>query len=204
MLLKIHPENPENRHIRRVVETLNKGGTIIFPTDTVYAAGASVYKPAAFDKLISLKGIKKKEAQFSFIFNNLSMLSGFTKPLSNDIYRLMKRNLPGPFTFILNANNNVPKIFQTKKKTIGIRIPDNIILNEIVEQLDRPLLSTSIYDSDEIVEYTSDPMLIELSFENKVDIVIDGGFGGNIASTVVDCTSDVPEIIRQGKGELIE
>jgi len=204
MLLKIHPENPEQRHIRQVVECLNKGGTVIFPTDTVYGVGVSVYKPAAFERLISLKGIKKKDAQFSFIFNNLSMLAGFTKPFSTDIYRLIKRNLPGPFTFILNANNNVPKIFQTKKKTIGIRIPDNAILHEIVTQLERPLLSTSIYDSDKIVEYTSDPMLIELSFGNKVDIVIDGGFGGNIPSTVVDCTHDIPEIIRQGKGELME
>ena len=204
MLIKIYPENPSPRQIRQVVDILNKGGVIIFPTDTVYGMGASIYDSKAFNRMVSIKGIKKKDVNFSFIFNNLSMLSEFTKPISNNIYRLIRRNLPGPFTFIVDANNKIPKIFQSKKKTIGIRIPDNPILSEIIEQLGHPILTTSIYDADEVVEYTTDPMLIDLSFSNRVDLVIDGGFGGNQPSTVVDCTSDYPEIIRQGKGTLIE
>lgn len=204
MLLKIYPENPSPRLIRQVVNIIKNGGTIIFPTDTVYGMGANIYDSKAIDKIISIKGIKKKDVNFSFIFNNLSMLSEFTKPISNDIFRLMKRNLPGPFTFILNANNKIPKIFQSKKKTIGIRIPDNPILMEIIDQLGHPILTTSIYDEDKVVEYTSDPLLIDLSFGDRVDIVIDGGYGDNEASTVIDCTSETPEIIRQGKGKLIE
>lgn len=204
MLLKIYPENPSPRLIRQVVNIIKNGGTIIFPTDTVYGMGANIYDSKAIDKIISIKGIKKKDVNFSFIFNNLSMLSEFTKPISNDIFRLMKRNLPGPFTFILNANNKIPKIFQSKKKTIGIRIPDNPILMEIIDQLGHPILTTSIYDEDKVVEYTSDPLLIDLSFGDRVDIVIDGGYGDNEASTVIDCTSEIPEIIRQGKGKLIE
>jgi tRNA threonylcarbamoyl adenosine modification protein (Sua5/YciO/YrdC/YwlC family) len=204
MLVKIYPENPAPRQIRQVVNTIKNGGIIIYPTDTVYGMGANIYDSKAIDKIISIKGIKKKDVNFSFVFNNLSMLSEFTKPINNDIFRLMKRNLPGPFTFILAANNKIPKIFQTKKKTIGIRIPDNPITMEIIEQLGHPILTTSIYDADEVVEYTSDPLLIELSFGNKVDLVIDGGFGDNIPSTVIDCTQEIPEIIRQGKGILSE
>ncbi len=204
MLIKIYPENPAPRQIRQVVSTLNTGGTIIFPTDTVYGMGASIFENKAIDKIISIKGIKRKDVNFSFIFNNLSMLSEFTKPISNDIYRMMRRNLPGPFTFILNANNKIPKIFQSKKKTIGIRIPNNPILMEIIDQLGHPILTTSIYDEDKVVEYTSDPMLIDLSFGNRVDLVIDGGFGDNQPSTVIDCTGEIPEIVRQGKGILVE
>ncbi len=204
MLVKIYPENPAPRQIRQVVSTLNTGGTIIFPTDTVYGLGASIFENKAIDKIILLKGLKRKDVNFSFIFNNLSMLSEFTKPINNDIYRMMRRNLPGPFTFILNANNKIPKIFQSKKKTIGIRIPDNPILMEIIEQLGHPILTTSIYDEDKVVEYTSDPILIDLSFGNRVDLIIDGGFGDNQPSTVIDCTGEIPEIIRQGKGILVE
>jgi tRNA threonylcarbamoyl adenosine modification protein (Sua5/YciO/YrdC/YwlC family) len=166
--------------------------------------GASIHQNKAIDNIIRLKGIKRKDVNFSFIFNNLSMLSEFTKPFGNDIFRMMRRNLPGPFTFILNANNKIPKIFQSKKKTIGIRIPDNPILMEIIRELGHPILTTSIYDEDEVIEYTSDPMLIDLSFGNKVDLIIDGGFGDNQPSTVIDCTGDSPEIIRQGKGILID
>jgi len=204
MLIKIYPENPAPRQIRQVVSTLNTGGTIIFPTDTVYGMGASIFENKAIDKIISIKGLKRKDVNFSFIFNNLSMLSEFTKPINNDIYRMMRRNLSGPFTFILNANNKIPKIFQSKKKTIGIRIPKNPILMEIIDQLGHPILTTSIYDEDKIVEYTSDPMLIDLSFGNRVDLVIDGGFGDNQPSTVIDCTGEIPEIVRQGKGILAE
>ncbi len=204
MLIKVYEENPAPRNIRQVADCLCGGGTVIIPTDTVYSVGASIYSSKAFDKIVSLKGIKKKDAKFSFIFNNLSMLSDFTKPIPNDVYRLMNRNLPGPFTFILNANNKIPKIFQSKKKTIGIRIPNNQILMHIIEELGHPILTSSIYDADTVVEYTSDPMLIDLSFGDRVDMIIDGGYGGNIPSTVIDCTGESPVIIRQGLGIIDE
>jgi tRNA threonylcarbamoyl adenosine modification protein (Sua5/YciO/YrdC/YwlC family) len=204
MMIKIYPENPAPKHLKMVIETLEKGGVVIFPTDTVYALGCSIYQPKAIDRIAQLKGIKKEKANFSFIFNDLSMLSEFTKPFDNSTFRLMRKNLPGPFTFILNANNNVPKIFQSKKKTIGIRIPENNILTSIIEELGHPLVTTSIHDDDEIIEYTTDPELIHERFKDKVDLVIDGGYGDNQASTVVDCTGDEPEIIRQGKGILEE
>ncbi|NOY49814.1 MAG: threonylcarbamoyl-AMP synthase [Chlorobi bacterium] len=204
MLIKVYEENPAPRSIRQVADCLRGGGTVIIPTDTVYSVGASIYSSKAFDKIVSLKGIKKKDAKFSFIFNNLSMLSDFTKPIPNDVYRLMNRNLPGPFTFILDANNKIPKIFQSKKKTIGIRIPNNQILMHIIEELGHPILTSSIYDTDEVVEYTSDPMLIDLSFGDRVDMIIDGGYGGNIPSTVIDCTGESPVIIRQGLGIIDE
>jgi tRNA threonylcarbamoyl adenosine modification protein (Sua5/YciO/YrdC/YwlC family) len=202
MMIKIYPENPAPKHIKIVIETLETGGVVIFPTDTVYALGCSIYQPKALDKIALLKGIKKEKANFSFLFNDLSMLSEFTKPFDTSTFRLMRKNLPGPFTFILNANNNVPKIFQSKKKTIGIRIPENNILTTIIEELGHPLITTSIHDDDEIIEYTTDPDLINERYKNKVDLIINGGFGDNQASTVVDCTGDEPLILRQGKGIL--
>ncbi|MDD4374871.1 MAG: L-threonylcarbamoyladenylate synthase [Bacteroidales bacterium] len=202
MLLKIYPENPAPRHIKTVIECLNDGGLVIFPTDTVYGLGSSIHQPKALEKVAQLKGIKKEKANFSFIFHNLSMLSEFTKPIENEVYKLMRRNLPGPFTFILNANNSVPRIFQNKKKTIGIRIPDENIIATIVEELGHPVATTSILDDDKILEYTSDPEIIHEKFKDKVDIVIDGGFGGNQPSTIIDCTGNEILIIREGKGVL--
>jgi tRNA threonylcarbamoyl adenosine modification protein (Sua5/YciO/YrdC/YwlC family) len=202
MMIKVYPENPAPKHIKIVIETLETGGVVIFPTDTVYALGCSIYQPKALDKIALLKGVKKEKANFSFLFNDLSMLSEFTKPFDTSTFRLMRKNLPGPFTFILNANNNVPKIFQSKKKTIGIRIPENNILTTIIEELGHPLITTSIHDDDEIIEYTTDPDLINERYKNKVDLIINGGFGDNQASTVVDCTGDEPLILRQGKGIL--
>jgi len=204
MLLRIYPDNPAPRHIKIVIETLEKGGVVIFPTDTIYGLGCSIHQSRAVDKIAQIKGIKKEKANFSVIFNSLSMLSEFTKPLENTIFRLIRRNLPGPFTFILNANNNVPKIFQSKKKTVGIRIPDDPIVSLIVEELGHPLLTTSIRDEDEVVEYTTDPELIYEKYKDLVDIVIDAGYGGNEPSTIVDCTSGEAEVIRQGKGILEE
>jgi tRNA threonylcarbamoyl adenosine modification protein (Sua5/YciO/YrdC/YwlC family) len=204
MMVKIYAENPAPKHIKLVIETLASGGVVIFPTDTVYALGCSIDQPRALDRIAQLKGIKKEKANFSFLVNNLSMLAEFTKPFDNSTFRLMRKNLPGPFTFILNANNKVPKIFQSKKKTIGIRIPDNNILASIIEELGNPLVSTSIHDEDEVIEYTTDPDLIYEKYKERVDLVIDGGYGDNQASTVVDCTGDEPEIIRQGKGILEE
>ena len=202
MLLKIHPDNPSLRHIKMVVECLNDGGIIIYPTDTVYGLGCDIYKSKAIDKVARIKGIKKEKANFSFICHDLSQLSEFTKPISNDVFRLMRNNLPGAYTFILKATNKVPKLFQSKKKTVGIRIPDNNIINEIVRELGNPVMSTSIHDDDEIIEYTTDPELIYEKYINLVDIVIDGGYGGNEPSTILDCTSDEITIIREGKGVL--
>jgi tRNA threonylcarbamoyl adenosine modification protein (Sua5/YciO/YrdC/YwlC family) len=202
MLIKIHPENPGSRQIKTVVECLYDGGIIIYPTDTVYGLGCDIYKSKAVEKIAFIKGIKKEKANFSFICHDLSQLSDYTKPISNEIYKLMKTNLPGPFTFILNANNKVPKLFQSKKKSVGIRIPDNNIINEIVKELGNPIMSTSIHDEDEIIEYTTDPELIHEKYKNIVDIVIDGGYGDNEASTIVDCTKDEIMILREGKGIL--
>ncbi|NLF44025.1 MAG: threonylcarbamoyl-AMP synthase, partial [Bacteroidales bacterium] len=176
------------------------GGIIIYPTDTVYGLGCDIFKHKAVERVATIKGINLSKANFSFICYDLSHITDFTRPLSNPTYKLMKKATPGPFTFILEANNNVPKLFQTKKKTVGIRVPDNSICREIVNVLGNPILTTSIYDEDELIEYTTDPELIYEKYKDLVDIVIDGGFGGNQASTVIDCTSDEFEVLRQGKG----
>ncbi len=202
MLLKIYPENPSAFHIRLVKECLLDGGVIIYPTDTVYAFGCHSEKNKAIERISQLKGIKKKEANFSFIFSDLAQLSNYTKTFDKAIFKLMKRNLPGPFTFILNANNSVPKIFNSKKKTIGIRIPDHQVALEIINQLGAPLISSSIKDNDEILEYNTDADVLHDEFGDKVDMVIDGGYGDNQASTIVSCLHDEIEIIRQGKGLL--
>jgi len=202
MLVKIHPENPDPRKINSVLECLRSGGAIIYPTDTVYTLGCDMMQPKAVERVAAIKGIKAEKANFSIVCNDLSHISDFTKPFSTEIYKLMKKALPGPFTFILNANNNIPRIFQNRKKTIGIRVPDNPIIRQIVQEYGSPLISTSIYDNDEIIEYTADPELIWENHIHMVDMVIDGGYGGNIPSTVVDCTGEEPEIIRQGKGQL--
>ncbi len=202
MLLKIHQDNPAPRQIEQVVEVLKKGGIIIYPTDTVYGLGCDITNHKAVERIAKLKGIDPNKANFSFICHDMSHLSDFTKPIENNIFRLMKHNLPGAFTFILPASNQVPKFFETKKKTVGIRIPDNNIAKEIVKMLGHPIMSTSIYDDDEVLEYITDPELIHEKYEKQVDLVIDGGYGGNIASTVVDCTGSEIKILRQGKGEL--
>jgi len=202
MLLKIYPDNPSEKQIRTVAKCLNDGGVIIFPTDTIYALGCDIYKPRAIDRVAQIKGIKKQKANFSFICHDLSQLSDFTKPIRNEVFKLMKSSLPGPFTFILNANTNVPKIFQSKKKTVGIRVPDNNIPLHIIRELGNPLMSTSIHDDDEIAEYITDPELIYEKYGKMVDIVIDAGYGDNTASTIVDCTGDEIVVLREGKGEI--
>lgn len=203
MLLKIYPENPNPKHVRMVVECLLDGGIIIYPTDTIYGLGCDIFKAKAIERIAILKGIKAEKANFSFICNDLSQLADYTKPIPNSVFKLMKSNLPGPFTFILNASNNVPKLIQSKKKTVGIRIPDNSIPIEIVKELGNPIMSTSIHDDDKIIEYTTDPELIYERYNKLVDIVIDGGYGDNEPSTIVDCTEDEPVILREGKGILI-
>lgn len=198
---RMHPENPADRHINRIVEILKDDGVIIYPTDTVYGIGCDITKPKAVERVALIKGIKPEKANFSFICYDLSHISDFTKPLSNNIFKLMKRNLPGPFTFILEANNNVPKILKANRKSIGIRVPNNNIIREIVKALGNPILTTSLRTNDEIIEYNTDPELIYEEYENIVDAVIDGGYGGLIASTIIDCTGSEPEIIRQGSVE---
>lgn len=200
MLIKIYPENPAPRHIKMVIDVLNSGGIVIFPTDTIYGMGCSIKHIKTANRIAQIKG--SKVTKFSVIFNNLSMLSEFTKPIVNNIFRLMKKVLPGPYTFILEANHHVPKIFHSKKKTIGIRIPDNNIINTIIEELGHPVITTSIRDEDTLVEYITDPELIHEKYADLVALVIDGGYGDNEPSTIVDCTSGEPEIIRQGKGIL--
>ncbi|MCD4744765.1 MAG: threonylcarbamoyl-AMP synthase [Bacteroidales bacterium] len=204
MILKIHPENPSARQIRSIVECLKNGGVIIYPTDTIYGLACDIYKTKAIDRIAQIKGIKKEKANFSFICHDLSQLADYTKPINNSVYKLMRKSLPGPYTFILNANNKVPKIFQNKKKTLGIRIPENNIACEIIKELGNPILSTSIHDDDKIIEYTTDPELIYERYKNTVDIVINGGFGDNEASTIVDCTGEEIEIVREGKGIILE
>jgi len=202
MLIKIYPENPNPRDIKTVIECLNDGGIIIYPTDTVYGMGCDIFKNKTVERIADIKGIKVEKANFSFICFDLSHLSDFTKPINNSTYKLMKRALPGPFTFILDANNNVPKLFQSKKKTVGIRIPDNDIIRLIVQELGHPIMSTSIYDEDDVIEYTTDPELIYEKYGNIVDIIIDGGYGDNEPSTVVNCINEEFSVFRQGKGIL--
>ena len=200
MLIKIHPETPSQRQVLKVVEALSNDGVIIFPTDTIYAMGCNIYSPKAIDRIARLKGINSKNANFSFLCYDLSQLSDFTKPIGNEVYKLMRRTLPGPFTYILNANSNVPKIFGNKKKTVGIRIPENNIISEIIKELGNPIMSTSIHDDDEVVEYSTDPELIHEKYDGQVDLVIDGGYGDNHPSTIIDCTGEEILILREGKG----
>jgi len=202
MLIKIHPENPSERHIKMVTECLLNGGVIIYPTDTVYGLGCSISSSKAIERVVRIKGIRPEKANFSFICSDLSNLSLYSKPIPNTIYKMMKRHLPGPYTFIIDANNNVPRIFHSRKKTVGIRVPDNNIPLDIVRTLGNPIMSTSIHDEDDLIEYTTNPELIHEKYERMVDMVIDGGFGGNIPSTVIDCTTDVPIVIRKGKGSV--
>ena len=203
MLLRIHPENPNKREIKQVIECLKDGGIIVYPSDTVYGIGCDIFNKKSVEKIAKIKGRNLKKNNFSFICSNLSHISHYTKQIDNTVYKLMKRNLPGPFTFILNANNSIPKLFKTNKKTVGIRIPNHNIPLDIVSQLGNPILTTSVKDDDKLLEHSTDPELIHEKLEHLVDIVIDGGYTGNIPSTVVDCTKSEFEILRQGKGNLI-
>ncbi|TNF43011.1 MAG: threonylcarbamoyl-AMP synthase [Bacteroidetes bacterium] len=201
MLVKLFNENPNQREILKIVDVLRKGGLIIYPTDTVYGLGCDITNAKAVEKVARIKNVKVEKNNFSFICSDLSHISDFTKPISNSVFKLMKKNLPGPFTFILEANNNVPKYFKGKK-TVGIRVPDNNIIREIIRELGNPILSTSIHDEDEILEYSTDPELIHEKYLEIADIVVDGGYGEFIPSTVVDCTGDEITIVREGKGVL--
>ena len=202
MIIRIYRENPNPRSIRQVVDCLRDGGVIIYPTDTVYGIGCDIFNPKAVERVKQIKGLKGDKVNLSFICHDLSQLSDYAKPIPNSIFKLMRSVLPGPYTFILEASNNVPKIFKNKKKTVGIRIPDCDIIRKIVEELGNPIMSTSVHDEDEIIEYTTDPELIHEKYNQVVDMVIDAGYGDNTASTILDCTRGEVEIIRQGKGEI--
>lgn len=201
MLIKLFEDNPNRRDILKVVDILREGGVIIYPTDTVYAIGCDINNVKAVQRVAQLKGVKPEKANFSMICRDLSNIAAYAK-VNNDVFKVMKRNLPGPFTFILPATNKLPNVLMNRRKTIGIRIPDNFIVHAIVEELGNPLLTTSLHDDDEVVEYMTDPELIHEKYEKIVDMVIDGGFGHNVASTVVDCTEGEVEVIRQGIGEI--
>lgn len=204
MLIKLYNENPNSRDILKIVEVLQQGGIIIYPTDTVYGMGCDITNTKAVEKIARLKGTNIEKSNFSFICSDLSHLSVYARPISNSIFKTIKKNIPGPFTFILEASSNVPKYFKGKKKTVGIRVPDNNIIREIVRELGNPILSSSIHDDDEIIEYTTDPELIYEKFQDSADLVIDGGFGELVPSTIVDFTTPEPVILRQGKGWLVD
>ncbi len=201
-IVKIYPENPNPKAIARVVEVLKSGGVIIYPTDTVYSFGCDITKSKTLEQVARIKEVKIEKAHFSIIFSDLSNLAEYTKQVDTPTYKILNRALPGPYTFILEASNAVPKIFKNKKKTIGIRIPDNNIPREIVKSLGNPIIATSVHDEDSIIDYTTDPELIKEKFDKVVDLVIDGGMGDNSASTVIDLTNGQREVVREGKGTL--
>lgn len=200
--IKLYPKNPDPRRIEYVVKALRDGAVIIYPTDTIYGMGCDIHNARAVERVARIKGIKPTKNDFSFICYDLSHIADYAR-VSNQAFKLMKKQLPGPFTFILEATGNVPKLLNTNKKTVGIRVPDNDIPRQIVNELGNPIITTSIRDEDEIIEYSTDPELIFEKFQNQVDIVIDGGYGGNVASTIVDATDDDFSVIRQGLGELV-
>lgn len=204
MLLKIYEDNPNPKAIQQAVDVLKKGGIIIYPTDTVYGIGCDITNQKAIERVCQIRGLKPDKSNLSFICYDLTDISNYTKPFDTAVFRVLKKALPGPFTFIFNASGQVPKLLSSKKKTVGIRVPDNNIVREIVKELGNPIVTSSIHDEDEIIEYSTDPELIYEKYQELVDIVIDGGYGGNVASTVVDLTSGDFEVVREGKGDLDE
>lgn len=202
--IKLYPENPDMRKVSRIVDVLRDGGIIIYPTDTVYGMGCDIHNQRAIERIARIKGIKPKHHNFSFICYDLSNISEYTRALSTPVFKIMKKALPGPYTFILEANNNVPKILNSNKKTVGIRVPDHAIPRLLVKELGSPILTTSIRDDDDVIEYSTDPELIFEKFRDLVDVVIDGGYGNNVASTILDCTGDDIEVVREGLGPVDE
>ena len=200
-LIKIYEESPNPKEIKRVVDVLRGGGLVIYPSDTVYALGCDITHKGALERIAKIKGVKLEKANFSFVCEDLSNLSDYVKQINTSTFKLLKRALPGPYTFILPGNNSLPAVFK-KKKEVGIRVPDHPITQAIVHALGNPIVTTSIKDDDEVIEYTTDPELIWEKWDKLVDIVVDGGYGGNVASTVIDLTGEEPELIREGKGSL--
>ena len=199
--IKIYPDKPNESAIKKVVDVLKNGGLVIYPTDTVYGLGCDITNTKALERIAKIKGVKLEKANFSFICHDLSNLSDYVKQIDTATFKILKRALPGAYTFILPGNNDLPKDFR-KKKTVGIRVPQNNIALQIVEMLGNPIVSTSIKDEDDVIEYSTDPELIFEKWQNKVDLIIDGGYGDNVASTIIDLTGDEPEVIREGKGSL--
>ncbi|MBW8241365.1 threonylcarbamoyl-AMP synthase [Muricauda oceani] len=199
--IKLYEENPNPKQVQQVVDVLKRGGLVIYPTDTVYGLGCDITNSKALQRIARIKGVKLEKANWSFICADLSNLSDYVRQIDSPTFKILKRTLPGPYTFILPGNNNLPKDFK-KKKTVGIRVPDNSIARALVAGLGHPIVSTSIRDDDDILEYTTDPELIYEKWQNLVDVVIDGGYGDNVASTVIDLSGDEPEVIREGKGSL--
>ena len=199
--IKLYEENPNPRQFEKIGNVLRKGGLVIYPTDTVYGLGFDITNSKALQRIARIKGVKLEKANWSFVCADLSNLSDYVRQIDSSTFKILKRTLPGPYTFILPGNNNLPKDFK-KKKTVGIRVPDNAIARALVSELGHPIVSTSIRDDDDVLEYTTDPELIFEKWQNLVDIVIDGGYGDNVASTVIDLSGDEPEVIREGKGSL--
>lgn len=204
MIIQLHPKNPNPRDLKKVVDVLNSNGVVIIPTDTIYAMACKLNSKKAIERMTKISGKKSEKINFSLICSDLSNISEFTSPIDKSIFRMMKNNLPGPFTFILKANNQVAKLFSNNKKTIGIRVPENAIAQNIVVELGCPLVVTTIHADDVIEEYMTDPEEINEKFEFIVDMIIDGGIGGNVPSTIIDCSGDEIEIVRQGKGIINE
>lgn len=200
--IRLYEQNPDPKRVRQIVDVLRNGGIIIYPTDTVYGMGCDITNQRAVERICKIKGINPKKHNFSFVCADLSNIAQYTRVITKPVFKMMKKGLPGPFTFILEASSVVPKILHSNKKTVGIRVPDHTISRAIVEELGQPILSTSIYDEDEVIEYSTDPELIFEKYEHLVDVVIDGGYGQNVASTILDCTGDEVEVIRQGLGQL--
>lgn len=199
MLIHLHPDNPQPRNIKTVVDCLRSGGVIIYPTDTIYGIGCDIYNQQAIERICRIKNIQSKDANFSFICRDLSHLSDYARNIDTPVFRLLKKALPGPYTFILEATKEVPKLLKTKKDTVGIRVPDHIICQTIIQELGHPIMSASL-PMDEDVEYFTDPEIIHDIFEKQVDMVIDSGIGNMLASTIIDCTGDSPELVREGAG----
>ncbi|NND95518.1 MAG: threonylcarbamoyl-AMP synthase [Flavobacteriales bacterium] len=200
MLIKIHPENPQEKKVSQVIDCLKSGGVIIYPTDTIYAIGCDIKNHKAVERVARIKGVKLEKANFSLVCYDLSHLSTYAKQIDTQTFKLMKRVLPGPYTFILKASKEVPKLFTDRKKTVGIRVPDNDLTRDLVLRLGGPMVSSSVKDDDEVLEYTTDPELIYERYKDHVDLVIDAGFGKNVPSTVLNCTAEEVEIIREGAG----
>ena len=202
MIIRIHQEEPEFDRVKQVVSILEKDGLVVCPTDTVYSFACLLGSSKGFERIARLKGLRPNKAHFSILCSDLSNLSKYSRPVPNEIFKLIKRALPGPFTFILPSGGNVPKLFRSKKKTIGIRIPDNVVAQAILREIGKPLVVSSVHDDDEILEYTTDPELIEERHGHAVDAVVHGGFGELYASTIIDCSSGIPEVIREGTGDI--
>lgn len=200
----IHPENPQENKVRKIVNILQKGGIIVYPTDTIYGLGCDIHNQKAVERICRLKNIDPGKINLSFICYDLSHISEYTKNLSTPVFKIMKKALPGPFTFILPASGNVPKILHTKKNTVGIRVPENKIARCLVKELGHPILSTSIKDDDDMIQYSTDPEIIYEKYKNLVDAVIDGGVGNNVASTIVDCTESEIKVVREGLGDIYQ